>query len=931
MATLEELENVLVKAGRAGDEAAVAKISDAMKAHPTFQRNAKEKLDSGRYKLADDGFTELSKDEQRANMSKLTARSLGLNDDEVDVTQGMGTYGRLKLSFQPTEQDKVKHLEDTYGRENIRAVDIGGKMKLLYRDEQETGGQFRAVDEEGVSLADFFGDVGGAVPEVAGAVVGGIKGAAAGGAIGAAAGGVGAIPGAVIGGVLGAAGGGFAAGTAQDVATRALSDEDIQIGEIAARRGKEAALGAGIDVATLGAGRVASKFLRRAGLREAAGDAFADSVEAIRAAGGEVGETTGLKAGGKALEREAEVAAARPTSKVAKIRESNRQSLINLADEMSGKSTPVEAAARIATKARQGKLDIEDFIRQSDTRAGKIISDAKLGSLERFSTLADDMDRFGGDYKDLLTRLGHGANQIAEEKYTLRRQLARDKNVGVSREQLLGAIDKGIARKPAWNNPKMKAARQRVEDMKKGSFIGFEDLDGELSLIADAQIAEGVASRKTSSQKLAAFVGEDVSNLRDETAKKAGPEFNRAFLDANRFFKDEALGFRRGAVGKALKEQVGDSVATNQDVARAVFKDAETVREVLQTSSNADAFLRSPQGAGQAPLRTASQMEKDMRRQFISQLGFDKGTTSAKAAKLNKNQKEVMAQLWSGPNAQGITSKGRRKVAEYEQLMKKVEQSGVKIPQLGVDEVDEYLSAFSQKQRNEVAEELVQSAKKREELRIFEENTLIKEALKGDAGDHLRSKKFGDAIVNRATEGQAKQFMQDIVPAEDVPFIRQNVIESLIARSGGESGAGWDAKAMRRLLDRQSGTLKEVLGGDYKLIHSINDVMERVQQQFVATPTGEVRPRAIIGQGGLSGYLSGDIMRNIGNRFYGWAYGTGVLKDLFVSGSQKASKEAWDKALIKMIGTSRGLQALDSATSEDPDARATIVEEFGIE
>ena len=116
MATLEELENVLVKAGRAGDEAAVAKISDAMKAHPTFQRNAKEKLDSGRYKLADDGFTELSKDEQRANMSKLTARSLGLNDDEVDVTQGMGTYGRFKLSFQPTEQDKVKHLEDTYGR-----------------------------------------------------------------------------------------------------------------------------------------------------------------------------------------------------------------------------------------------------------------------------------------------------------------------------------------------------------------------------------------------------------------------------------------------------------------------------------------------------------------------------------------------------------------------------------------------------------------------------------------------------------------------------------------------------------------------------------------------------------------------------------------------------------------------------------------------
>ena len=885
------------------------------------RKQSTEKLSSGKFKLGDD-LQHLDKIGQRDAIRKHSSRALGISPDDVDIDSGMSFWDRTKLNLQPTDADKMKQLEDTYGKDGVAMLDVGGTPKMFFRDPKSK--KMTMVDEQGASFADFTADLAGFVPEVAGAVVGAAKGAALGTAI---APGVGTL----VGGVLGAAGGGFAAGTAQDVATRALSDEDIQLGEIAKRRGKEAVLGAGIDVATLGVGRVASKFLRRSGLREAAGDAFADSVEAVRAAGGDVGETTGVKSGGKALERQREVSAARPNSKVAKIDARTRESMINLADEMSGKSTPVEAAARIADNARTGKLDLENFIRASDSRAGKVISDAKLRGVERFSTLTDDMDRFGGDYKDLLTKLGHGANEIADEKYTLRRKLAKDKGVGVTKEELLASIDKGIKRKVAWNNPKMKAARQRVDDMKEGSFIDFEDLDGELSLISDAQISEGAMGRKTSSQKLAAFVGEEVSNLRDETARKAGKEFNNAFLDANKFFKDEALGFRRGAVGKALKEQVGDNVATNQDVARAVFKDAETVREVLQTSSNADAFLRSKAGAGQEPLRSSSQMVKDMRRQFMSQLGFDKGTTSAAAAKLNKNQKEVMAQLWSGADAQGITNKGRRKVAEYEQLMKKVEQSGVKIPQVGVDEVDEYLSAFSQKQRNEVRDEIVKSAKKRDELRVFEENILIKKALKGEAGDHLRNKKFGDAIVNQATEGQATQFMKDIVPAEDVPFIRQNVIESLIARSGGESGAGWDSKAMRRLLKRQDGTLKAVLGEDYNLMHSINDVMERVQKPFTTTPTGEVRPRAIIGQGGLSGYLSGDIMRNIGNRFYGWAYGTGVLKDLFVSGSQKASKEAWDKALIKMIGTSRGLQALDHATSEDPDARATIVEEFGME
>ena len=245
MATLEQLENELVKAGDAGDTSATSKISEAMRAHPTFQRNAKQKLNDGSYKL-DKNYQKLDKGAERAEMSKLMARSMGLRDSEVDVTQGMGTYGRFKLSFQPTEQDKVKHLEDTYGRENIRAVDIGGKMKLLYRDEQETGNQFRAVDEEGVSLADFFGDTAGEVLPVAGAITGGIAGLAGG------------IPGSI----AGAAAGGALARGAQDITTRAISGEEQQYGEMGKRLAKEAALGGVIDAVTLGTGRLASKIFK---------------------------------------------------------------------------------------------------------------------------------------------------------------------------------------------------------------------------------------------------------------------------------------------------------------------------------------------------------------------------------------------------------------------------------------------------------------------------------------------------------------------------------------------------------------------------------------------------------------------------------------------------------------------------------------------
>ena len=250
MATLEQLEDALRAEASAGNVDNQQRLSDAIRAHPTFQRNAREKLESEEYRY-DENFMELDKDAQRANMSKYVARSMGLNDDEVDVTQGMGTLGRMALSFKATDEEKFKSLEERYGRENIRAVDIGGKQKMLYRDPEETGNQFRAVDEEGVSLADFFGDTAGSVAPVAGAVGAAV---ATGGA---------SIP--IMAGA--AALGGFAAGAGQDVASRAISGDELQLGEIAKRRGIEAAIGIPIDMVTGVGGKMLGRaFAKRASL-----------------------------------------------------------------------------------------------------------------------------------------------------------------------------------------------------------------------------------------------------------------------------------------------------------------------------------------------------------------------------------------------------------------------------------------------------------------------------------------------------------------------------------------------------------------------------------------------------------------------------------------------------------------------------------------
>ena len=57
-------------------------------------------------------------------------------------------------------------------RENIQAIDIGGRLNFYIVTLKKPNNQFRAVDEEGTSIADFFADTAGEVLPTAGAVVG---------------------------------------------------------------------------------------------------------------------------------------------------------------------------------------------------------------------------------------------------------------------------------------------------------------------------------------------------------------------------------------------------------------------------------------------------------------------------------------------------------------------------------------------------------------------------------------------------------------------------------------------------------------------------------------------------------------------------------------------------------------------------------------
>lgn len=160
-----------------------------------------------------------------------------------DTQTGVPFMTRLRMAAQPTKEEEQKALEAAYGPGKVKRNDFGD---LVVTTQDAQG---REVDK----LADPIGlDVGdaasvlGQLPEIAGAII-----------ATASSGGAGMAPGVwnAAKTLLKMVGGSAAGGIAKDVTVRGIEGEPIQPGEIATRRGEQAA----IDTAVGAAAGVGSK------------------------------------------------------------------------------------------------------------------------------------------------------------------------------------------------------------------------------------------------------------------------------------------------------------------------------------------------------------------------------------------------------------------------------------------------------------------------------------------------------------------------------------------------------------------------------------------------------------------------------------------------------------------------------------------------
>ena len=939
MPTLQQIMGAVKNAHESGNTEDAQKLADMARAHPTYQQNAKESLESGDYKYKADGMTELSKDDQRANMSKQVARSLGLKDSEVDVTQGMGTYGRFKLSFQPTEKDKVKHLEDTYGRDNIRAIDVGGKTKILYRDEQETNNQFRAVDEEGTSLADFFGDTAGAALPIAGAI-----GAAV------ATGGT-SIPLTA----LAAAGGGFAAGAGQDVAVRAASGEDIRFGEIGKRRGVEMAIGIPIDLVTGVGGRIISKSVGKRTVEKAAGDltkqvddlmtrldpeskvqltaAQATNVDASLAQSVRAGiDEGGAEARALAAQRDqigkiekilrGEDVADEPIEDVMQSITERQFKLIDAyesrAKKMLEKSKQEEALAKKQTSAQREKVTRQ---KQAELDAElKAMRDQAEAGIKKITKGRQRLESANGDAirKQQVAGLENTRNtnkELYDEFY--RRVDTQQAFTPASKiQKVLDQIDDTTL---IPDSPEMRGLNSLRKRVATGEDLTFKELD---SFIRD--VTDGIRYNKTFGFKQSELnlrnMGKKLDKLRDDAMsapKKlgglgAGAEARKAYLKAQSHYKNKVLPFFDGDRKANLARIAGGSQvapgARGENVLNRTFSTRESVKDAIDS------------GVNRATLKEA----------YIEQV-----VRAADGGQI-KVDENVLAALYSN------SDKGAKILSDFRKINEALRKGGKDV-KVTKSEIDNVMEAFEPKSKAKALRAIAEKKAMEAKAKQARQNALIKiskgEMPTPDDIHHL----VGD--IAKMRPGQIAKLMDRLPSDRARASLRRSAYDSLMEKAGKASAkaqrtgkatdreALWEPDTMYKILNnsaerKQWETLlgKEDLADLEKLNNwllsssAITKDMAEGIGRFVTSTGASGTPNVL--------FVSPQLPRWIGRKILGVVHTSPLTRGMMMRKLKegKVDEDAVMKLFYIAMGTRRGMDAISDEMAKDPGFSAWVQE-----
>ena len=896
------------------------------------QRQSQKKLIDGSFALDDDGIKELKGESKRKSLRTHLARSMGVGEDKIDIDSGMGFWDRTKLNMQATDADKMKQLEDTYGKDGVAMLDVGGTPKMFYKDPKSN--KMTMVDEQGTSFADFTADIAGEVLPTVGSVVGGVVGSAASPVLGTAAG--------------SALGYGAVAGL-QDAAVRALSGEDIRPGEIAGRTAVEMAVMAPFDLATAGLAKgVSGKIGRNIAEDLTSSLTKAESIlnksEAISARGG-LKLTPDMKVGTKASESASEIAATRKGSKIAekygRLRD-NIAAYKKAATE--GVTDTGESFGKAAQRIAGDYQTLIDDVAKIDKEAAKELTNTFSKRMNRLAAKdAVNMDKLGKRWVKLFEGAEANVARESAENFAAVGRMAAERGVSASNRQVRDAIQGALKNFKVKSNPKVdeilsevkrrvaseaKAKRLRAnissgkiketadirKELKKldkdAERMDFQTIREYIETVQDAVPTGGAVGGKTQAQ-VASVASDAIRRLRDRVATAGGEDFATLYDNANKFYTDKVLAYKRGPAGKALSTRYGGATSTPSEVMRDILSDPAKVRQALDSIDPADVVGRS----------TA---EKELRGALLSKLGINGTSDLSNGVKLSQPDRDVIEELF-----------GSRRLKSFDALNEMIRKTkGADMSKVTEADIEELFGQYGTDVAKKLSKKIAERTAKQKRADKIAGNVILNNIVKGNF-DELTPHLFADALIS-GNPTKVKAAMKEIKKgsSEEIAAVRQEYISQFFAKySGGaqldSSGAGiWNPQALARDLAGKNGktiraNMEAVLGKKQASeIIAANQVLDAGSALSKATAP-DVKPRFIFSPTNIAGYFVGDIMGGVRHRIMGWAYGTDSLVPLMKLMGKKVSQEDFEKNFAKiiapMLSSEKGIQAMARESDSDPN------------
>jgi hypothetical protein len=891
-----------------------------------------------------ESFTEVKKTFNAKKAKAALSELFEVPENKVDVESGLGTGITTKLDLLREPDAMEYYLKETLKYPTVIRQVINGKPNFIVEeknDKQES--KYKVVFPSGIQGADVAGFLAAETLPTAASIVGGIGG----GIAGAPAGPVGAGAGAV----AGSAGAYGVTSSSQDAIARAAMDVPVNYKEILSRRGKEAALGAGIDILTLGMGsKLGAGKIGRTGIDNAVTSNLKEAEELLAKKGYQVttplGYTKGTEGGiyergiaggflkmdvGKKMQRVQKTAAefqealtkgAPVTNKIESV-DMIRKNLEDTANLLSSKEArlagmPKEFVDRKVAQIMPDKTNLVEAgkgISQVLTRGKEIVRQAKETEFNNFANTANQAgviqtpEELAAVLSPIVAQSGLGKNLGVDKIFTALANAPADQQAAAQLRFEIQQIQAAGGEVPA---EKITRLRDLEEYSQPFDAVRSRNLIQNLQNQVEKDAFGNTKADVVVSEATRAVRGNFEDKLKSVGLTGEWDKFKEAYTDY--------AAYQKGQIGKMITDNFGDLAIAPEKIVANALSDTKATNDVFNS------IKASGDVEGEAFLRDTLQ------KAYLEKAGI----TSKSGLPVQKVdfQDEMIDVLWGDA--------APRMKSTLTDLKQTLYDANVKVAQIKPEDAERLLQVMPINERKQLIEGIKDKAVVQQKYDNMLKNEIIQKVKKGDYSltDNII---FGEALLDAKPSDVAEIFNQM------TPKMRQDTGADMAAaffkrfetvdpkfeiKSSSVAGdyAGtklWDTLAVQKEL----GNWKRGKGGAPKWVSNV-DIMTgspEMADEIIAfsriaeanRPLGNAEFMNLRGLGSPTGIKIYTTLEYPMHKMLAVAYGSNKLKPLLRFMNKNIGEAEQAKAMQDMIRgivtTRTGIQSAIQQSQSDPE------------